>query len=232
MPHLKRFAPLLLILAALAIAYALGLQRQLSWAALAAHQAALRTWVHADPLATAAGYLAVYALAVAISFPGAIWITVTGGLLFGTALGAALAVCGATIGAVLLFLAARSALGPLLARRAGRLLDRVQPGLRRYGFSYVLALRLIPVVPFWLINFAAALSGVRLDHFAVATFVGIIPATIVFASIGAGIGGVLAAGRTPDLSIILSAPVLLPLLGLAVLSLLPVAWRHWRGGNA
>jgi len=232
MIHVKRLVPLLLILAALAVAYALGLQRQLSWTALAAHQAALRTWVHAQPLATAAGYLAIYILAVAVSVPGAIWLTIAGGLMFGTPLGAALAVCGSTGGAILLFLIARTALGPFLARRAGRLLARVQPGLQRDGFSYVLALRLIPVVPFWLINLAAALSGVRLSHFAVATFIGIIPATTVFASIGAGVGGVLEAGKTPDLSLIFSAPVLLPMLGLAVLSLLPVAWRRWSGKNA
>ena len=232
MSHLKRLAPLLLILAALALAYALGLQRQLSWTALAAHQAALRTWVQAEPLATAAGYVAVYTLAVAASFPGAIWITITGGLMFGTALGAALAVCGSTLGAILLFLAARSALGPFLERRAGRLLDRVRPGLQRDGFLYVLALRLIPVMPFWLINLAAALTGVRLSHFIAATVIGIIPAVTVFASIGAGIGGVLAAGQIPDRSIIFSPPVLLPLLGLALLSLLPVAWRHWSRKNA
>ena len=232
MSHLKRLAPLLLILAALALAYALGLQRQLSWTALAAHQAALRTWVQAEPLATAAGYVTVYTLAVAASFPGAIWITITGGLMFGTALGAALAVCGSTLGAILLFLAARSALGPFLERRAGRLLDRVRPGLQRDGFLYVLALRLIPVMPFWLINLAAALTGVRLSHFIAATVIGIIPAVTVFASIGAGIGGVLAAGQIPDLSIIFSPPVLLPLLGLALLSLLPVAWRHWSRKNA
>ena len=232
MSHLKRLAPLLLILAAVALAYALGLQHQLSWTALAAHQAVLRTWVQADPLATAAGYVALYALAVAVSFPGAVVFSVTGGLLFGTVLGAALTVCAATIGAVIIFLAARSALGPFLARRTQRMLDRVRPGLQRNGFLYVLALRLIPVVPFWLINLAAALSGVRLSHFAVATFIGIIPATTVFASIGAGLGGVLEAGRTPDLSIIFSAPVLLPLLGLAALSLLPVGWRYWNGKNA
>jgi uncharacterized membrane protein YdjX (TVP38/TMEM64 family) len=227
MTLVKRLAPLLLILAALALAYAFGLQRQLSWTALAAHQAALRTWVQTEPLATAAGYLAVYILAVAASFPGAVWITVAGGLLFGTALGAVLAVCGSTIGAIALFFIARTALGPLLARRVRGLLARVEPGLRRDGFSYVLALRLIPVVPFWLINLAAALSGVRLWHFALATFIGVIPAATIVASIGAGIGGVLAQGRTPDLSVIFSPPVLLPLLGLAVLSLLPVAWRRW-----
>ena len=232
MSYLKRFAPLALILAVLATGFAFGLQHQLSWTALAAHRAALRTWVQATPLATAAAYVAVYAVAVAVSFPGAVWITIAGGFLFGTALGAALAVAGSTIGAVLLVLAARSALGPLVARRAGSLIERMRPGLERDGFSYVLALRLIPVVPFWLTNLAAALAGVRLRDFAAATLIGTIPATTVFASVGAGIGEVLGTGRTPDVSVILSAPVLLPLLGLAALSLLPVAWRWWKAANA
>lgn len=232
MSHLKRLGPLVLILAMLAAGFAFGLQHQLSWTALAAHRAALRTWVEAAPLATAAAYVAVYALAVAVSFPGAVWITVAGGFLFGTALGAALAVSGSTVGAVLLVLAARSALGPLLARRVGSLIERMRPGLERDGFSYVLALRLIPVMPFWLTNLAAALAGVRLSHFAAATLIGTIPATTVFASVGAGVGEVLGTGRTPDISVILSAPILLPLLGLALLSLLPVAWRWWKAANA
>jgi uncharacterized membrane protein YdjX (TVP38/TMEM64 family) len=232
MSHLKRLAPLVLILAVLAAGFALGLQHQLSWAALAAHRAALRTWVQAAPLATAAAYVALYALAVAVSFPGAVWITIAGGFLFGTPLGAALAVAGSTIGAVLLVLAARSALGPLLARHAGSLIERMRPRMERDGFSYVLALRLIPVVPFWLTNLAAALAGVPLRHFFAATLIGTIPATTVFASIGAGVGNVLGTGRTPDVSVIFSAPVLLPLLGLALLSLLPIAWRRWKAADA
>jgi len=232
MSYLKRFAPLLLIVSVLAAGLAFGVQHQLSWATLAAHQAALRTWVATDPFATAAAYIGVYALAVAVSFPGAIWITVAGGLLFGTVPGAALAVTGATIGATLLVLAARSALGPFLARRAGRLIEGLRPRMQRDGFSYVLALRLIPVVPFWLTNLAAALGGVRLSHFVAATLIGTIPATTVFASIGAGVGQVLAAGRTPDLFVIFSPPVLLPLLGLAALSLLPIAWRRWNAADA
>lgn len=224
----KRILPLALVIAVLAGGYALGLQHYLSWAALGERQTALRAMVQANPVGAAAAYLAIYAIAVAASFPGALLITVAGGLLFGTLAGAAMAVCGATAGAVIIFLAARSALAPFLVRRAGGLLDRLRPGLQRDGFSYVLALRLIPVMPFWLINLAAALCGVRLAHFAVATFFGIIPATTVYASIGAGLGGVLAAGRTPDLSQVLSAPVLLPLLGLALLALLPVGWRRWQ----
>jgi uncharacterized membrane protein YdjX (TVP38/TMEM64 family) len=225
---LRRLWPLLLLAALLAAAYASGLQRQLSWSALAAHEAALRQRVELHPLWAACAYVVTYAAAVAISLPAAVVLTVSGGLLFGTAGGGALAVAGAWIGAVLLFLAARTALGPLLATRAATLLDHVRPGLQRDGFSYLLALRLIPVVPFWLTNLAPALVGMSLAPYAAATLLGIIPATLVFASIGAGVANVLAAGGQPDLSVIFSAPVLLPLLGLALLSLAPVVWRLWQ----
>ena len=232
MPSLRRALAALLLLAALAAAYAFGLHRALTWAGLAARQQQLQALVQARPAAAAAGYVAIYAAAVAVSLPGAVVLTLAGGLLFGTLAGAALAIGGATLGAVLVFLAARGALGPLLTGRALPLLARLRPGMERDGFSYVLAMRLVPVVPFWLVNLAAALSGVRLLPYAAATLLGIVPATTVFASIGAGIGQVLAAGGQPDLSVILSPPLLLPLLALALLALLPVAWRRWRTPDA
>lgn len=224
----RSLLPLLAILAVLLLALALGWHRHLSWAALAAAQADLQAHVDARPLASAVAYVVFYAAAVAVSIPGAVVITVTGGLLFGTIVGTALAVAGATLGAVLLFLAARSAAGPLLAARAAPLLGRIRPGLERDGFAYLLAARLIPVLPFWLINLAPALAGMRLAPFALATFLGIIPGTAVFASIGAGLGHVLEAGQTPDLGLILSPPVLLPFVALAALSLAPTLWRRWK----
>ncbi len=225
---MRRMLPLALLAALLGLAYAMGWHEALSWEGLAARRAGLQAEVAARPVLVALAYVAAYAAAVAVSIPGAVVITVTGGLLFGTVLGALLAVAGATIGAILLFLAARSALGPTLAKRAGPWIDRLRPGLEADGFNVLLALRLIPVVPFWLVNLIPALVGMRLAPFALATFLGIIPGTTVFASIGAGLGHVLDAGGTPDLSVVLSAPVLLPLLGLAVLSLLPPLWKRWK----
>lgn len=225
---MRRLLPLVLLLAVLGLAYAMGWHRALSWPALAASRVGLQEGVTAQPVMAALIYVAIYAAAVAVSIPGAVVITVTGGLLFGTLLGSVLAVAGATIGAILVFLAARSAAGPFLAARAGPWLDRLRPGIERDGFNYVLALRLIPVVPFWLANLVPALVGMRLAPFALATFIGIIPGGTVFASIGAGIGHVLDAGGTPDLSLIVSAPVLLPLLALAALSLLPPLWKRWK----
>lgn len=227
----RRLWPLLLILALLAAALASGLLGQLNWASLAAHETALRRLVAVAPATAGAAYVAAYATAVALSLPLGALLTVSGGLLFGTLIGGMLAVAGATIGAILLFLAARSALAPLLAARAGPFLDRVRPGLQRDGFSYLLVLRLIPMVPFWLVNLAPALVGIPLATFAGATFIGIMPATFVFAGLGAGVDAVLAAGGQPDVSLIWSPPVLLPLVGLAVLSLLPVAWRRWGARN-
>jgi len=157
---------------------------------------------------------------------------VAGGVLFGLAAGSIYAVLGAWLGAILVFLAARYALGELLERRAGKLLDRVRPGLQRDGFSYLLALRLLPIVPFWLMNLAPALAGMRLAPYAAATLLGIVPATIVFVSLGAGFGDALSAGQQPDLSIVFRPAVLLPLLGLAVLALLPIGVRQWRRAHA
>jgi uncharacterized membrane protein YdjX (TVP38/TMEM64 family) len=225
-PGLRRLWPLALLLAALALAYALGLHRLLSFDALAAHRTSLLGFVAARPVVAALAYLAAYVGVVAFSLPGGAVMTLAGGFLFGPWLGTVLAVAGATAGACLLFLGARHALGDTLARRAGGpLLERVREGLRRDGFWYLLSLRLIPVVPFWLANLAPALAGMPLPPYAAATLLGIIPGTAVFAGIGAGLGGVFDAGGRPDLSVILSPGILLPLLGLAALSLLGAWWR-------
>jgi uncharacterized membrane protein YdjX (TVP38/TMEM64 family) len=221
-----RLMPLALIVLALALAYAFGLYRLLAFEALARHREALTALVAAAPFVAAALYLAAYVAVVALSLPGGAVMTLAGGLLFGPWLGAGAAVTGATLGACLLFLAARSALAPLVAERAAPLLDRVRPGLERDGFFYLLALRLVPLVPFWLLNLAPALVGMRFLPYAAATAVGIVPGAAVYAGIGAGLGEILARGETPDLSVILSPGILLPLLGLAALSLLGAWWRR------
>ncbi|MDO9712014.1 TVP38/TMEM64 family protein [Paracraurococcus lichenis] len=230
-PGWTRLWPLGLILAALGLAYALGLQRYLSFEALAEHRAALAAFVAARPVAAPLLYVLLYVAVVAFSLPGGAVMTLAGGFLFGPWLGAAAAVLGATLGACALFLAARHALAETLAHRAGPLMAKLREGLARDGFWYLLSLRLLPVVPFWLANLAPALAGMPLAPYAGATFLGIIPATVVFAGIGAGLGQVIEAGGRPDLSVILSPGILLPLVGLAALSLLGAWWRRRRGGR-
>ncbi|MBL6459103.1 TVP38/TMEM64 family protein [Belnapia sp. T6] len=223
-----RFWPVAALLAGLGLALASGLQRYLSLDALVEYREALSQQVAASPVLTALGYVSAYVIAVTFSVPAGPVLTMAGGLLFGRWLGTALALPAATLGACLLFLAVRSALAPAVARRAGPFLDRLKPGLERDGFWYLLSLRLLPIVPYPVGSIAPALVGMPLPAFAVATGLGILPGTLVFAGIGAGLGQVFAYGGRPDASVMLSAPILLPLIGLAALSLVAMWWRRRR----
>jgi uncharacterized membrane protein YdjX (TVP38/TMEM64 family) len=222
-------APLILTIL-IAVVWLSGLTDRLSWANLARYQSTLNAEVAAHPWLAPCTFIAIYTASVTLSLPQAALLTLLGGLLFGTLEGGALAVAGATTGAICLFLITRSAFAEPLQRRGGAALGKLREELRHNGFSYLLAIRLVPVVPFWLVNLAAALCGMRLRPFAIATFIGIMPATFITASIGAGLGEVLARGERPSLSLLFSLPVLGPLLALAVLSVMPVIWRKWRGG--
>lgn len=227
----KRIWPLLLIVALLAVALAAGAGDYLSLAALRENERALRAFVEANRWLALAAFVALYALATAASVPGAVFLTLAGGFLFGTWVGGAATALGATVGAVLLWAAVRTAVGePLRAKaeRDGGRLKGLIDGVRANAFSYVLTLRLLPFAPFWLVNAAAGLAGAPLGPYALATFLGILPATFIYSGIGAGLGELFARGETPDLRMIFEPFVLGPLLGLAVLALLPVLYKAVR----
>lgn len=229
---MKRFWPLLLLVAALALAWWAGAGRYLSWDALSAHRAWLAEQVAARPAAAALAYCAVYAAVVAVSLPVGVFLTIAGGLLFGAWAGTALAVIGGSIGACLLFLATRHAFAAPLLARGGPMLARIRAGLESGGFWYLLSLRLLPVVPFWVTNLGPGLVGMRLAPYALATVLGIIPGTAVFAAMGAGLSEALADGGRPDLMVIFSPGILGPLVALAALSLLGAWWRGRRTADA
>jgi uncharacterized membrane protein YdjX (TVP38/TMEM64 family) len=115
-----------------------------------------------------------------------------------------------------------------LRARAGPFLQKLEAGFRENELSYMLVLRLVPVFPFWLINLAPAFLGVRTATFVGGTFFGIIPGALVFAGVGTGLGAILDRGGTPDGSALLQPQVILPIVGLALLSLLPVLVKRLR----
>jgi uncharacterized membrane protein YdjX (TVP38/TMEM64 family) len=170
-------------------------------------------------------FIAVYAVAVATSVPGGAVLTIAGGFLFGTVLGTVYAVIGATIGAIAVFLAARTALGEPLRARAGPWLRKMEDGFRDNAVSYMLVLRLVPLFPFWLVNLVPAFLGVSFASYAATTLIGIIPGTVVYASVGNGLGAVVDAGRMPDVNLLTDPEILLPLLALSLLSLVPVVYK-------
>jgi uncharacterized membrane protein YdjX (TVP38/TMEM64 family) len=211
---------------ALLAAWLFGLPKLLSLDTIAGYRAQLDHLAAAHPVGAGALYGLAYAAVVTVSVPAGPLLTMVGGLFFGIWFGTALALTAATFGSAILFLVVRSAAAPSVGRHAGAYLDRLRPGLEHNGFWYLLALRLLPLVPFPVGSIVPALVGMRLAPFALATALGILPSTAIFASIGAGLDRVLAQGGKPDTSIVFSWPVLLPLTGLAVLSLLAAWWRR------
>ena len=211
---------------------ALGWHRYISFEQLREHRAALEHWVAAGGIWAPVVFGLAYAAMIAFSIPGGALATIVGGFLFGLVTGAVAVVVSATAGATILFLAARSALGALLRRKSEGWLHRMEQGFRENAFSYLMVLRLIPLFPFWLVNLVPAFLGVSLRTYVVATFFGIMPGSIVYVSLGNGIGALLESGGTPDFDIILQAEILLPLVGLAVLSMLPVVYKRYRRRTA
>ena len=230
MPHApawRRWLPVALLALGLAAVLLLDLDRFLSFEMLRERRAWLTAEVAAHPARSAALFFLIYAAAIALSIPGGTVLTLAGGFLFGTVLGALLVIGAATLGACMVFLAARTAIGDLLKRRAGPFLARMERGFRENAFTYLLVLRLIPLFPFWLVNLVPAFFGMHLAGYALATLIGIAPATIVFASLGSGLGAVFDAGATPEVSLLLSPRLLLPLIALALLALAPVLYRRF-----
>ena len=240
-PRFRRFAPLIVIGALIALAYGLGLHHDISFETLVRNRTSIDRFIADHGAAAVAGYVALYIAVIGLSLPGGAIMTVTGGFLFGPVIGTIAALVGALAGATVIFLIARSAAGECLTRRAGPFAAKLAEGFRADAFSYLVFLRLVPF-PFWLINLAPALFGVRLSTFVAATAIGILPATVTFAVFGAGLGSViaaqevqynacLAAGRAGcrvdfDLSHVLTPTLLLALGALALLALVPAFARR------
>jgi uncharacterized membrane protein YdjX (TVP38/TMEM64 family) len=241
---LRRWLPLIIIVALSLTVLAIGWNRKISFETLVRHNDAVHAFILAHRLAAIAIYIVIYVVTIALSLPGGLVLTMSGGFLFGGLIGGAAAVVGATAGAMILFTIAKSAFGEHLTRCAGPAAERLAAGFRADAFHYLLFLRLVPVFPFFLINLVAAIAGVRLSTFFAATGIGIIPATFAFAFLGAGLDSViraqgavynacLASGRTDcrfdfDFKAAVTPELLGALAALGVLALIPVAVKRIR----
>lgn len=216
---------LLAVVAVIVAAHFFGLADILSLRTLARHREALLGFVGQHFVAAAVIYVAVYAIAVAFSLPGALILTLSGGFLFGALMGAALAVTGATLGATALFLAATHVFGKDALSRFGKRADRLAHNLRSNAWSYLLVLRLVPLFPFFMVNLVSAFVGVPTRVFVLTTLFGIMPGAFVYALSGAGLGSVLDGGGEPSLETVMTPEILGALIGLAALVLIAVPIR-------
>lgn len=227
-PLWRKLWPIAILLAGLAIAWSAGVLDFLSFDTLRDNRLILRDFVSNNPAVSVITFMAIYAVSVALSLPIGSLLTIAGGFMFGVWLGTAYVVVAATLGAVIVYLAARYALYDLMHAKAGNAIRRMESGFAENALSYLMVLRLIPIFPFWLVNLVPALLGVKIRSFVLGTVIGIIPGTFVYVSIGDGLGALFDQGKTPDLGVIFEPRILTPIIGLAVLAMLPVAYKKLR----
>ncbi len=225
-----RFAPLLVIAIALALFFGLGLNQYFTIETLQENHALLKGFAADYGMLAILVFIGVYAAAVSISFPGASLLTIFGGFMFGTLVGGLAVVLGATIGATIIFLLAKTVLGESLRSRAGSAINKIEEGFRQGELSYMFILRLVPIFPFWLVNLAPAFLGVKTRNYLVATFFGIMPATFVYAAAGDVGSEAIEQGGDLNLSGLLLDPKVMFLVGgLIVLALIPLIYKRLKG---
>ena len=223
----KRFGGLVVIAVAITLVFIFDLQSYLSFEVLRENRAMLQQWVAENYIVAVLVYTVIYILMTSFSVPGALVATITGGFLFGL-YSTIYTVVGATIGATFVFLAAKTALGGFLKKRAGDGFNKIQEGFNKDAFFYLLSLRLIPAFPFFLVNLAPAFFGVRLSTFVVATMLGIIPGSAVFTYLGVGVGTLFEGNEPVTADTFFRIEIIIALLALGFLSLIPVVYKRFK----
>ncbi len=227
-----RRLPFLLILGT-GLLGAVFFRDQLSFETLALRREELIAFRDAHYLGAVLLFIACYIAIVALCLPGGTIATLTGGFLFGLFPGVLFNITGAATGAIAIFLIARSGLGHGLSQRVaagGGAAARLIRGIKENEWSVLFIMRLVPLVPFFLANLIPAFTGTSLWRYSVTTVLGIIPGALVFTSVGSGLGEVFERGGTPDLGLLFTPPILLPILGLAALAALPMVLKAFRKG--
>ena len=209
-----------ILAAGIVLFFSTGLGHHLTLASLKENKEALQGYTEIHYTSAVILFILTFALQSALSIPGTVVLTLSGGVLFGSLLGTIYVNVGATVGATVAFLTARYLFRDVVERKYGKKLDPIQQGFSNHGFRYLVTIRLIPIFPFFLVNLAAGLTRIRLRTYVSATSIGIIPLSFVFSNAGKRLGEIRSTREIASPEII-GACILLGLL-----SLLPVVYHR------
>ena len=226
--HLLRLLPLILVIVGIWLVLHFGLNQYLSFEAIKTHKDLLLTWIDDHYFLSVLFFMLAYIIVVALSIPGAVFLTLTAGFLFGSVLGTIYVVIAATIGATCIFLIVQFSLGQWLAEKNGTWVTRMQQGFQKNALQYLLFLRLVPLFPFSVVNVVPGILNIKKSTYVIGTFFGIIPGSFVYAWLGHGLGYAFSSGKAPNLSVIFEPAVFWPIIGLAALSLIPIVYKRLR----
>ena len=228
MNQLKKYGLLLIIAVGFFCFFYFNLHHYLSLEELKEKRAILESWTEHHYILISLAFIAIYITTVALTIPGATILTLTGGFLFGITMGTIFVVIAATLGASIIFYAAKTAFREMFYAKSGKLMHKMEAGFKSNAFNYMLFLRLLPIFPFFLINIIAGLLGVKFRAFFFGTLIGIVPGTLIYISVGNSLNAVFDKDQTPDLGIIFQPQVIIPIIALALISLLPILYKKYK----
>jgi uncharacterized membrane protein YdjX (TVP38/TMEM64 family) len=220
-----RRLPLAFIFCGLFCFFYFHLDTYINFETLKEHRQFLSAWTQEHYSLAVCLYMISYVATILCAIPSSIFFSLTAGFLFGSIFGFLYTMVSAIIGAAIFFLLIRTALAEWLAEKLGKKLQHFEAGFQENAFNYILTMRLIPIFPFFIVNIASAILGVRLFSFLAATFLGIIPANMIYVSLGHGLGKIFDHHQTPNIEIIFQPHIFIPLILMAVLALLPVVYK-------
>lgn len=213
--------PLLLLFILLATVCYFHLWTYLNVNVLASYHEKLAIYVKNNLLVSISLFCLIYVFVVICLIPGGVILTILAGFLFGNWLGSFIVLVSASLGAVALVFIVRLGLGDFVHKKMGQKLQFMEQAFQRNAFFYILSLRLLPIIPFFLINLAVGVFNIRIRDFFWATFLGISPATLIYANIGTNLAELLKSNNL-SLHSLISVNILIGLFFLALLSLLPI----------
>ncbi len=182
--HASKILLATMFVTALAAFFIFDLQRYLTLDVLKQQQRGLSDFYAAHPWQTILIYLTLYVATTALSLPGATLLTLAGGALFGLLIGSVVISFASSIGATLAFLASRFLLRDYVQKKFADRLQRVNDGFAKDGAFYLFTLRLIPAVPFFVVNLLMGITPIRAWHFYVVSQLGMLPATLIYTNAG------------------------------------------------
>ncbi|CDZ76871.1 TVP38/TMEM64 family inner membrane protein YdjZ [Legionella massiliensis] len=228
---LQRLTPLLVLIILFLLFFHFHLDQYLNFNFLHEQRAVLLAWTQAHSLLAILAFIGIYISTIAIAVPSALFLTLTCGFLFGP-LGIFYVLISSTIGASILFFAVKIACHDWLDKKTGRWLNQMKQGFQQNAFFYLLSLRLMPIFPFFIVNIVSGLLNVRAKTFISATIIGTLPGTTIYVLIGNGLGQIFDQNQKPSLDILFNPAILLPLMGLALLSFLPIFYQRFTKSQA
>lgn len=169
-----------------------------------------------SPVATAAVFFSVFFIATSCSLPVTAILTLAGGIVFGTLTGFSLSLAATTLGGTVALYSTRFLFYDLVKRRFTGQIEMVNKGIEKEGAFYLFGLRMIPVIPFWLLNLVMGLTSMRVPVFMLATFCGMMPVLLILTYTGDELGDIesfsFAEVFSPDLILALCLLASFPLL--------------------